>query len=255
MACLELNHTSSVLGKTMPVHVILPEAPPLPQDERYPALWMFHGRGETSETWLQHDQLPELAETYGCALVMPTVDNTRYADAVNGGQNWTYVSRELPDELEARLPLATTRERRFATGFSIGGLCALKLGIARSERFAAVCSLSGALHLSYPDLLASAADNPDRVRWLKDIYGPGPDFAKSEDRLVETAKAKCQSGVTFPRIQLRCGRQDGSSYLNRQAQTLLRQADVHVDYQKTEGRHDRAYCDKELAAVFRFLAL
>jgi S-formylglutathione hydrolase FrmB len=128
MALLTVQHTSAVLGKAMETLILLPGDSKPPPVHGFPTVWLFHGRGESAETWLRHPHLGDLAARHGCALVMPTVANTRYADALEGDQNWTYVSEELPNYLERRLPLARNPEQRFAAGFSIGGLCALKLG-------------------------------------------------------------------------------------------------------------------------------
>jgi S-formylglutathione hydrolase FrmB len=233
--------------------ILLPGDSKPPPVHGFPTVWLFHGRGESAETWLRHPHLGDLAARHGCALVMPTVANTRYADALEGDQNWTYVSEELPNYLERRLPLARNPEQRFAAGFSIGGLCALKLGIVHCDRLAAICSVSGALHLDYRELREGAADNPDRLRWLGRIYGSGPDFARPEDRLVERAEQAVRQGRRIPRILLRCGCRDGSCYLNRSAARRFVSAGLSVRYEETDGDHDRDYVEQELESVFGFL--
>jgi S-formylglutathione hydrolase FrmB len=253
MALLIVQHESSVLGKAMETRILLPGDSTPPPVRGFPAVWLFHGRGESAETWLRHPHLGDLASRHGCALVMPTVANTRYADALEGDHNWTYISEELPKYLEPRLPLATDSDQRFAAGFSIGGLCALKLGIVHCDRFAAVCSVAGALNMDYQELLDGAADNPDRIRWLRRIYGSGPDFARPEDRLAERAEQAVKQGRRVPRILLRCGCRDGSCHLNRGAAERFASAGLSVRYEETDGDHNRDYLEQELESVFAFL--
>ena len=111
----------------------------------------------------------------------------------------------------------------------------------------------GALQLDYGELLeAAAADNPERTRWLRSVYGAGSTFAQPEDRLIEVAATAVAAGTAFPRIQLRCGRQDGSAYYNRRVRDQLQALGVPVEYVEEEGAHDRTYCERVLPCMFDF---
>ncbi len=253
MALLTLEFPSQVLGRQRTVHLILPDSPPRDEDGRYPAVWLLHGRGESSDTWLQHACLADLAEKYGCALIMPAVENTRYANALEGDRNWDYLSEELPGYLETRFALARDRARRFAAGFSIGGYGALKFGIVLGQRFAAVGGISSALVLHYGNLFRAAADKPDRLAWLQQLYGSGPDFPHADDRLLEQTADRLARDQPVARIQLRCGSRDGSSYLNRQAVAAFAEPGLSIDYVETDGDHSRPYCESQLPFLFAFL--
>jgi len=254
MSVVTLEHVSSVLPGSRTVHLVLPETPPDPSVGGYRSAWLLHGRGETSEAWLGHGALTALAERYRCVMIMPTVHNTRYANAVDGEQNWDYLSRELPQWLEARLALAPGRRDRWAIGFSIGGFAALKLGIARGDRFGAAVSLSGALQLELAQVLATAEGPSPRRGWLRRIYGDGPDYPDPDDRLLETAARREAEGKPIAALELRTGEADGSTHLNRLARDRFAGIGIDVPLHVLPGGHDRAFCDRQLEPAFRFLA-
>src|SRR4030095_14992572 len=95
------------------------------------------------------------------AVVIPAVARSFYQDMASGPKYWTFLSEELPAMMRQFFPLSAAREDTFAAGLSMGGYGALRLGLAKPEKFAASASLSGAL--DYVKRLKEAGKESSRV--------------------------------------------------------------------------------------------
>ncbi len=251
MALLTIDHFSESLGLSLSCLVILPQqttgqigmSGADTGDERYPTLWLLHGKSDDHSIWLRRTSIERYVAPLGMAVVMPSVHLSCYANMAYGGRYWDYVSAELPELLERWLPVATTRDKRYVAGLSMGGWGTMKLALNCPERFCAAASLSGALRLDFtrwrpPD--SKRSEHPD---FLDLVYGPGPDLPHPEDRLLQRVKEHVAASTPLPRLYACCGTEDFLLEDNRDAVRRLRETGVSIDYEEGPGAHTWAFWD------------
>lgn len=266
MALLAIDHFSDVLGLSMSCSVVLPQQTEgrigmrgaTSARERYPTLWLLHGRSDDHTTWLRRTSIERYVAPLGMAVVTPTVHLSRYTNMVIGGRYWDYVSQELPSLLESWLPLATRREDRYVAGLSMGGWGAFKLGINQADRFAAAASLSGALRFEprdwWRDVSPEDADRT-RVESYRAAFGePSADsYPEAEDRILDVVRAHRAAGRELPRLFACCGTDDFLLDDNRRAVSELRDLDVEVTYEEGPGSHEWGFWDGWIRRVLQWM--
>ncbi|MDM7952182.1 MAG: S-formylglutathione hydrolase [Cyanobium sp. CZS 25K] len=155
------RHTSAVLGCEMSLAVYLP--PQALSGAAVPALWWLSGLTCTEETFMQKAGAQRLAASLGLALVAPDTSPRGpqvptdpdgawdfghgagfYLDASEAPwathyRMHTYVVRELPDLLEAELPL---NGRHGISGHSMGGHGALVCALRNPGRYLSVSAFA-----------------------------------------------------------------------------------------------------------------
>ena len=250
MALFTIDHFSESLNLSMSCLVVVPQETTgqigmegtTTGNDRYPTLWLLHGRSDDHTIWLRRTSIERYAASLGLAVVMPAVHLSYYSNMEYGGRYWDYISQELPELLERWLPLARDRDRRYVAGLSMGGWGTLKLALNCPERFAAAASLSGALRLNRSQWYA---DRTADDRQVDLVYGPpgNGDFLQPEDRLVEQVKKLESAGMELPRLYACCGTEDFLLDDNRTAVAALRDLGVDIDYEEGPGIHDWAFWD------------
>ena len=87
MALIHLNYKSKYLDGNTDVNVLLPDLPfgGVPADfyssgVKYPVLWLLHGTSGDYSVWLRRSNIEEYAQKKKIMVVMPSVQNTNYAD-------------------------------------------------------------------------------------------------------------------------------------------------------------------------------
>src|SRR3954463_9504927 len=154
MAFLDVHCFSDALGLSVSFYVLLPQQTTrqigLAGGEKraqYPTLYLLHGLSDDHTIWMRRTSIERYAAAKNIAVVMPAVARSFYQDMASGARYWTFVSEELPALCQQFFPLSPAREDNFVAGLSMGGYGALRLGLARPEKFAAAASLSGALDI------------------------------------------------------------------------------------------------------------
>ena len=153
MAFIQANIYSNVLEMEVNLNVILPQTTKKvigtsseQETTDIPVLYLLHGMGGNHSVWERRTSIERYVADYGLAVIMPSTDLGWYTDTVYDMKYWTFIAEELPEICHELFPqLTRKREKTYAAGLSMGGYGALKLGLAKSENFAAVISLSGAV--------------------------------------------------------------------------------------------------------------
>ena len=260
MALLTIDHFSEALNLSHTCTVILPQetrgqigmtGTVAASGGGYPTLWLLHGRTDDHSIWLRRTSIERYVAPLGLAVVMPAVHLSRYTNMVHGGRYWDYISEELPALIESWLPIATTRERRFVAGLSMGGWGALKLACNQPERFAAAASLSGALW-TLPGFEAERL-KPNRARYFETLYGDGSGIAGSHDDLFHQVERQLAAGTQLPRLYSCCGASDSLLEKNREIVAELRNRGVPITYEEGPGGHDWQFWDTTIQRTLNWM--
>lgn len=258
MAFLDFHFFSETLGLTCAAHVLIPQ-PTARQigmtggarRQKYPTLYLLHGLSDDHTTWMRRTSIERYAAERNIAVVMPAVARSFYQDMASGPKYWTFVSEELPALCEQFFPLAGGREDRFVAGLSMGGYGALRLALARPEKFAGAASLSGALDLARR-LREAGRDGAlvDRAEYIS-IFGPDLRGAGTDADLFHLAEKIAASTGPRPALFLACGTEDRLVEEQRAFRQHLETLGIPATCEESPGDHEWGYWD---AQIQRFLA-
>ncbi len=249
MALIRLDHTPQTVGVCLPLYVIVPDPGAMkevPVRERK-LLYLLHGLSDDASAWTRYSSIETVANDYGLVVAMPSVGRSFYADQLNGQRFFTYLTEELPAYLHAVFGLAPSRENTLVAGLSMGGYGAFKTAFRYPERFAAACSLSGALSL---DILDNEDDQ--RVNEFAYVFGDLKKLRGTEHDPIAWLDRATRSPATLPRLFMACGKQDDLFPLNQQFHAACQQRDIPIDYVEEDGKHDWYFWDRHIK---RFLSL
>ncbi|MEH8020608.1 MULTISPECIES: S-formylglutathione hydrolase [Rheinheimera] len=157
---IRFKHSSKTLNCEMQFSVFLPEQA---QTEKVPALYWLSGLTCTDENFSSKAGAQRVAAQLGIALIMPDTsprgdgvaddENAAYDFGLGAGfyvnataepyakhyQMYDYIVTELPQLLEAQLPLSN---KRAISGHSMGGHGALVIGLRNPERYSSISAFS-----------------------------------------------------------------------------------------------------------------
>jgi S-formylglutathione hydrolase FrmB len=261
LAFLDFHFFSETLALTCSAHVILPQATTLQigmaggkRREKYPTLYLLHGLSDDHTIWTRRTSIERYAAERNIAVVMPAVGRSFYQDMACGPKYWSFLSEELPAICQHYFPLSEAREDTFAAGLSMGGYGALRLGLARPEKFAGVASLSGALDLARR---LREAGKPfariDRNEWIGIV---GPELKASADTNLWLLASKLASFAgPRPAIYLACGMEDELLDDTRAFRQHLDALSLPITHHEGPGAHEWGYWDAEIQRVLKWLPL
>lgn len=137
-------------------------------DQRYPVIYLLHGRGNNMNAWLNVkpalDEMIADSEIPPMIAIMPDVPSLErasyYVDtAYNGGEpvEDTFFADLIPHVDEIYRTIAR-REGRLVGGYSMGGFGAIRYSMAHSELFIGALVLSPAVYTPFPPLASSARE-------------------------------------------------------------------------------------------------
>jgi enterochelin esterase-like enzyme len=114
-------------------------------NQRYPVLYMLHGRDATSAQWksfglfTQADQLIRAGTIAPLIIVTPQGDFGYWMNHVDGGPRWgDYITQDLIGHIDATYRTAPDRAHRAIGGVSMGGHGAIQLALNHPALFAVV---------------------------------------------------------------------------------------------------------------------
>lgn len=250
MALLHVYFNSEVLGLKVAMDVLLPERPCPRPEGKWPTLYLLHGLSDDHTAWQRYTSIERYVREMDIAVVMPSVHRSFYTDMKYGMKFWTFISEELPEVCERMFPLSTARADRFAAGLSMGGYGALKLGLRRPDRYAAVASLSGAV-----DMVGMAGDEPERVSMFYDVFGTLDDFRGGDDDLVAVANRFVAAGTQpLPKVYMACGTDDFLYGINQRFFKTFEKA-LDITYEEGPGGHTWDFWDAYIQRVLAWLPL
>ena len=248
----DFHFFSETLGVYTTAYVLLPEYAQLKAlgGKPLPTLYLLHGMSDDHTAWLRQSRITDYARRYALAVVMPAVNRSFYTDMAHGARYWTFVAEELPNVMEACFPLAKTREGRYAAGLSMGGYGAMKLGLLKPERYAAVASLSGPLMMQYAYTFNK---DPQWRREMNTIFGSEKALRAGEGNLARAADALAPAAA--PRMYAACGTAD---FLYEANEAFMKKygGKFGIRYETEEGAaHTWDFWDRQIEKVLAWLPL
>lgn len=236
MASLTCNFLSYTLRRAVDLTVVIPSMcfsemmeknPHHKQGARYPVLYLLHGYGNNHRTWNGYTCAELFAEERNMAVVMFSAENKAYINHGGDDNYYDFISRELPEFVEAMFPVSAAPKDTYIAGLSMGGYGALVHGLSQAERFAAIGSFSGA---------ARAREN------APEIYDP-----------YKIAVAHAKEGRNTP-IYLSCGDKDFLYEDNVRFREHLSKLGYDVTWVVGEGyTHEWRYWNRELEAFLDWI--
>lgn len=185
---IRFAHTSRVLNCDMQFSVYLP---PQAETQAVPALYWLSGLTCTDENFSGKAGAQRYAAELGIALVIPDTsprgegvpddENGAYDFGLGAGfyvnasqepfkkhyQMYDYIVRELPELVEAQLPLS---DKRSISGHSMGGHGALVIGLRNAGRFCSISAFSpicNPVNCPWGIKAFSGYLGEDRSQWLQ----------------------------------------------------------------------------------------
>ncbi|MBK8023711.1 MAG: esterase family protein [Chloroflexi bacterium] len=154
---------STTLNRDVRYNIILPAGYDS-SDQRYPVVYLLHGRGDTGTAWLRvHDSLDAMiaaGEIPPVIAVLPDMPSSSrasyYVDSQYTGTLYesepveTAFMQDLIPHIDSTYRTMTEREGRLVGGYSMGGYGAIRLSMAYPDRFKGALVLSPAVYFPLP---------------------------------------------------------------------------------------------------------
>jgi S-formylglutathione hydrolase FrmB len=132
------------------VSVVLPTGYATAAPTRYPVLYLFHGYGASSDTWLLKTDLVNFTADQSVIVVMRDGDEGMYVDWRNGTHRWeTFDTSTLVHYIDTQYRTLADRSHRAVTGESAGGYAASLYSARHPDTFAIAGPISGFDDLAY----------------------------------------------------------------------------------------------------------
>lgn len=245
---------SESLRMTTQIQIIFPDisndvTPVIDGEPR--VLYLLHGLAANSGEWTRFSKIEYYAKKYNFIIIMPEVQRSFYCDTAYGPKYFTYVADELPAICNRWFRLNSTKENTYIAGESMGGYGAVKIGLKRHERFAAIASLSGVLDYVALNRRVLAGEWSDMLpQELQAVHGLGGVPQEEDDVLAlvrQVAKVPNR-----PRLIQLCGTEDFLYEDNQTFRKIADEAGYGHTYREGPGDHEWPYWDKAIQHAFQF---
>lgn len=153
---------STTLNESITYNVYLP-AGYAGSAERYPVLYLLHGRGDSKSAWVQMksalDELIASGEIQPTIAIMPDAPwssrasyyvDSAYTGAEPGRKVETAFTQDLIAHVDSAYRTVADRTGRGVAGYSMGGYGALRYSLAHPDLFGAAIVLSPAVYVPIP---------------------------------------------------------------------------------------------------------
>jgi len=252
MVFSDFHFYSEVLGIQTAVYVLMPEEKVLRQSkEPVPVLYLLHGLSDDHTMWMRQTMIEQFALKYRLCIVMPAVNRSFYMDMVRGAKYDTFVAEELPRIIETYFPVGKKREHRFAAGLSMGGYGAIKLGLTRPNRYAAVASLSGALAMENVFERRSGLSD-SYLGEMYNIYGDEKQIKTGKGNLSRLADKLAKTPEKAPKMYVACGTEDFLIKANNDFVAKYGKV-FEMEYHTEPGVHSWHFWNKYIEKVLAWL--
>jgi len=254
MVFSDFHFYSETLGIQTAVYVLMPEMSVMASQKKpLPVLYLLHGLSDDHTMWLRQTCVEQFAKDYRICIVMPAVNRSFYMDMDRGAKYDTFVAEELPRVIEKFFPVSKKREDRFAAGLSMGGYGALKLGLSRPGRYAAVASFSGALGMDKVFTRRNEL-SAGYMREMENIYGSEEALLKGPGNLYKLADKLVKTPEKSPRIYIACGTEDYLFAANeRFVETYSKR--LPIEYHTEPGAHTWDFWNRHIRQALEWLKL
>lgn len=268
MAILKIDFASKVLGRTVPLEVLIP-LESLAEGEKCGCLYLLHGVQGNYINWLTaggaYRQLGiyHTASARKLAIVMPSGANSFYQAPKAASEEAPleedyarFIGEELPAFTRQLLPLSSSRQDTYVAGLSMGGYGALRIGLLYPHVFGFAGGLSAAL---------LTQDRKAHCREDGGFYEK-PDFweatfgdlegIQEDARDVKSLSLKLhEAGVELPKLYMACGKQDALLPLSRELHESWKDAGIAHRYEERNGGHDWVFWQWGLSRILRFIGV
>lgn len=220
---------------------------------RYPVLYLLHGWSDDESIWIRRTSIERYAASLPLVVVMPRVELSYYQNLKSGMRFWDFISEEIPSLCQSWFPISDRREDTFATGLSMGGYGAFRLGLTYPDRFAAVASLSGAL-----DIERFNSDTEFRRHHSKKldiIYGLDDQIGGTDSDLFHLISRLSPEDRKRLKLYQCCGTEDFLFRDNMKFRKRAESARLDHVYEEGPGSHEWGYWDLQIKNVLRWLPI
>lgn len=266
MAVLEVNFVAETLGRSVPMHVILPTdkvyrfgMKKREEGKPYKTLYLLHGVLGNYTDWLYSTRIQRWAEERDLAVVMPSGDNAFYLDQTwNCNRYGEFIGREIVEFTRRTFPLSHKKEDTYIGGLSMGGFGAMRNGLKYSDTFGAIISLSGAFILD--ESILTSVKNPaffvHTDEYKHSCFGQDLKAAIESDRNpTYLVKEMAKAGKEFPKIFIACGDNDSLLAQNQAFAELLEKLKIAHTFEIGSGAHEWDFWDTYLKKALEWLPL
>lgn len=248
----DFHFFSEVLGIQIAVYVLMPDEKVLKQSrEPVPVLYLLHGLSDDHTMWMRQTMVEQFAKDYRICIVMPAVNRSFYMDMAYGAKYDTFIAEELPRIIETYFPVGKKREHRFAAGLSMGGYGAMKLGLTRPNRYAAVASLSGALAM---ESIYERSTSKEYLHEMDAIYGGEKALKSGKGNLTRLADKLMKTPEKAPKMYVACGTEDGLIAANESFNERYGKA-FNIEYHTEPGTHSWPFWNRHIEQVLAWLPI
>lgn len=254
MSHIEMQYKSQALSRAVTIQVLLPSHEGF-GEQMLPCktLYFFHGINGNARELLDFLNLRPQTLLKGMAIVLCDGENSLYADRGDGINNYrAFIEEELVKVTRETFPLSHKREDTFVGGISMGGHGALVTGFTKSDVFSKIAVLSPAIEF-YDAIIKPGSAIPQK--FLDMIYGSREEYLKSDASCYGALEKLLQEGRQAPQVFMSWGNQD-PLVLNqdRDFAERLKNSGIEVDASELDGMHDIFLWERQLDAMFTFLA-
>lgn len=200
----------------------------------FPVVYLLHGYSGWYSNWLiRVPGLKDYADEYKLIIVCPDGGySSWYFDSpIDSSIRFeTYISKEVPDFIDAHYKTIKDRKARAITGLSMGGHGGLFLGFRHAEIFGACGSMSGGVELY------SSRNKFDIIKRIGDTITHADNWKKySVINIVD------KYPVDSIAIIIDCGTEDFFYSINKNLHEKMLRLKIPHDYIERPGKHDWNY--------------
>lgn len=246
MSFMQINFFSEVLGREVSVNAVIPQT-----DGNYKTLYLLHGLSDNHTAWQRYTRVEQFASRANLALIMPNCDRSFYTDMAKGDSYFSFITNELPRVMRSFFRgMTDRREDTFIAGLSMGGYGAFKAALTYPERYAAACSLSGALDIAF---MIEKYGIPDEG-FFSLIFGDSSRFKGSENDLFALLEKDLREKKELPALFMSCGTEDPIIPCSRSFYEYGAARGVKIGYTESKGCHNWAYWNERIEPFVAYIA-
>lgn len=259
MGLIRYNFNSKYLFIKTNVTVILPDADweQLKNGKKYQTLYLLHGGGEDSTSYLRYTNIELWANKYHVAVVMPEVAHSSYMNMAYGLPYFSYISEELPQIMESVFPLSSSKEDRFVAGFSMGALGALHWALKKPDFFNSMAVMSGGCDFYETTLSQNFDENNPMTRIFYLVFG-GLDKIPGSDADVYKLAQDMKSNFSkkdWVRLYSVCGKEDFMYPGCCKYKRFMDEQEIPFTFVSAEGGHTWEFWNEWLPRIMEWFTL
>ena len=239
MAILNVTTYSESLEFNINFTAIVPDK--IKDPSKINVLFLLHGYSGHHGDYLNNTAIARYAAEYNIAVIMPSINNSYYANMKHGLNYFDFITKDLPNITKNIFNLEVNQNNTYIAGLSMGGYGALKAAFTFPKNYRGAASMSGALEINtmiksnrQPKLL-------DGVFGLERIVQP-------ENDLFELS---VKNDISNLNLLITCGTEDFLYQDNLKFKGHLDAHKIYPKYVFSEGNHNWDYWDAHLKIILK----